>query len=94
MLVKEIFEEIKNDYKKYGEILEMEYFDDWINDTRFIFKVEGDKLLVYIRNDIEELEIIFTMDIEFIIHSSLEECIKEFNEYYYYAPNVYEEYLD
>lgn len=93
MLVKEIFEEIKKDYEKYGEVLQMEYFDDWVNDTRYIFKVEGDKLIVYIRDDAEELEISFIMDIDFILESSIEECIKEYNEYYYYAPNVYEEYL-
>ena len=91
MKVKEIFRELKNDYKRYGEVLQMEYFDDWINDTRFIFEVEGDKLLIYIRDDVEELEVAFTMDIEFILHFPIEECIKEFNEYYYYAPNVYEE---
>lgn len=90
MIIKEIFKEIKNDYKTYGEVLQVEYFDDYINDTLFIFKVEEDKLLVYIRDDMEELEIMFTMDIDFIIHSPLKECIKEFNEYYYYAPNVYE----
>jgi len=93
MLVKEIFEEIKKDYEQYGEVLQMEYFDDWINDTRFIFKVEGDKLVIYIRNDIEELEVIFAMDIDFILNSSINECIKEYNEYYYYAPNIYEDYL-
>lgn len=92
MLVEEIFKEIKNDYKTYGEVLQIEYFDDWLNDTRVIFKVEGDKLLIYVRNDIEELEVVFAMDIEFIVNSSLEECMKEFNEYYYYAPNIYEPY--
>ena len=92
MLLEEIFREIKKDYKTYGEVLEVEYFDDWVGDTRFIFRVEGDKLLVYVRNDIEELEICFTMDIEFIIHSTIRECIREYNEYYYYAPNVYEPY--
>ena len=93
MVVKEVFKEIKKDYEHYGEVLQMEYFDDWVNNTRFIFKVEGDKLLVCIRDDIEQLEIIFTMDIDFIIHSPINECIKEFNEYYYYAPNIYENYL-
>jgi hypothetical protein len=93
MLIETIFKEIKKDYKQYGEVFQLEYFDDWVNDTRYIFKVEGDKLLVYIRDDVEELEISFIMDIDFIIDSSIEECIKEFNEYYYYAPNVYEEYL-
>lgn len=92
MLVKEIFEEIKKDYKQYDEVVQMEYFDDWVDDTRFMFKVEGDKLLVWIKDDIEQLEICFAIDIEFILNSTIEECIKEFNEYYYYAPNVYEEY--
>ena len=91
MLAKMIFKEIKKDYNQYGEVLQMEYFDDWLDDTRYIFKVEGDKLIVYIRDEVEELEISFIMDIDFIIDSSIEECIKEFNEYYYYAPNVYEE---
>ena len=91
MIIKEIFKEIKKDYKKYGEVLQMEYFDDYVNGTRYIFRIEGDKLIVYIRNDIEELEVSFTMDIDFIIHSSIEQCIKEFNECYYYAPNIYEE---
>ena len=93
MLVKMIFKEIKNDYKQYGEALQMEYFDDWLDNTRYIFEVEGDKLLIYIRNDIEELELMFTMDIDFIIDSPIGECISEYNECYYYAPNVYEEYL-
>ena len=91
MIEKEVFKEMKKDYKKYGEVLQMEYFDDWINDTRYIFKVEGDKLIVYIRDDVEELELRFIMDIDFILDSTIEECIKEFNEYYYYAANVYEE---
>ena len=91
-MIREIFKEIKKDYDQYGEVFQMEYFDDWVDDTRVILNVEGDKLLVYIRDDVEELEISFIMDIEFIIHSSIEECIKEYNEYYYYAPNVYEEY--
>jgi len=91
MIIKEIFKEIKKDYKKYGEVLQMEYFDDYVDSTRYIFRIEGDKLIVYIRNDIEELEVSFTMDIDFIIHSSIEQCIKEFNECYYYAPNIYEE---
>ena len=94
MLVKMIFKEIKKDYNQYGEVWQMEYFDDYVNGTRYIFRIEGDKLLVYIRDDAEELEISFIMDIDFIIDSSIEECIKEFNEYYYYAPNVYEPYLD
>lgn len=93
MVEKEVFKEIKNDYKTYGEVLQMEYFDDYVDGTRYIFHIEGDKLLVYIRDDIEELEICFTMDIDFILKSSLEQCIKEYNEYYYYAPNIYEEYL-
>lgn len=92
MIEKEIFKEIKNDYKKYGDVLQMEYFDDYINGTRYIFNVEGDKLLIYIRDDVEEIEVSFTMDIDFILNSSLEECIKEFNQYYYYAPNTYEPY--
>jgi len=91
MIIKEIFKEIKKDYKKYGEVLQMDYFDDYVNGTRYIFRIEGNKLIVYIRNDIEELEVSFTMDIDFIIHSSIEQCIKEFNECYYYAPNIYEE---
>jgi len=94
MLIKEIFEEIKKDYKQYGEVLQMEYFDDYIDGTRYIFNIEQNKLVVYIRDDVEELEVVFTMDVDFIIHSSIEECIKEYNEYYYYAPNVYEKYLD
>lgn len=93
MLIKEIFEEIKNDYEQYGEVLQMEYFDDWVDDTRYIFRIEGDKLIVYIRDDVEELEIMFTMDIEFILNSAINECIKKFNEYCYYAPNVYQDYL-
>ena len=93
MELREIFEEMKKDYKQYGEVLQMEYFDDWVGEARTVFKVEGDKLLVYIRNDIEELELSFIMDIEFILHSSIEECIKEFNECYYYTPNVYEDSL-
>lgn len=92
MELRKIFQEMKNDYKHYGEVLQMEYFDDYVNNTRYIFKVEGDKLLVYIRDDIEELEVVFTMDIEFILNSTLNECIKEYNEYCYYAPNVYESY--
>ena len=92
MKLKEIFEAIKKDYERYGEVFQLEYFDGYINDTWVVFKVEGDKLLVWIRDDIEELEIIFTMDIEFIIHSTTEECIREYNEYYYYAPNVYGDY--
>ena len=92
MIIKEIFEEIKNDYKRYGEVLQMEYFDDWVDDSRVIFRVEGDNLIVYIRDDIEEFEIMFTMDIEFIIKSTVEDCIKEYNKCYYYAPNVYEPY--
>jgi len=91
MLVKEIFEEMKKDYKKYGEVLKIDYFDDYIDGTRYIFKVEGDKLIVYIKDDVEEIEVSFIMGIDFIIDSSIEKCIKEFNEYYYYAPNVYEE---
>jgi hypothetical protein len=92
MLVDMIFKEIKKDYERYEEVLQMEYFDDYIDDgTRYIFNIEGDKLLVYIRDDVEELEIMFTMDIEFILNSTINECIKEFNECYYYAPNVYEE---
>ena len=91
MIEKEVFEEMKKDYKKYGEVLKIDYFDDYIDGTRYIFKVEGDKLIVYIKDDVEEIEVSFIMDIDFIIHFSLEECIKEFNEYYYYAPNVYEE---
>lgn len=93
MKAKEIFEAIKKDYERYGEVFQLTYFDDYINGTRFIFKVEGDKLLIYIRDDIEELEIMFTMDIEFILKSSINECIKEYNECYYYAPNVYEDYI-
>ncbi len=93
MIEKEVFKTIKKDYKKYGEVLQMEYFDDWVDDTRFMFKVEGDNLLIWIKNDVEELELCFMMDIDFIIHSSINECIKTFNEYYYYAPNVYEDYL-
>lgn len=93
MLLKEIFEEIKNDYKTYGEVFQMEYFDDWIGETRAIFKVEGDKLIIYIRDDVEQLEIMFTMDIEFILNSTIEDCIKQYNEYCYYAPNIYEDYL-
>ena len=89
MLVKEIFQEIENDYEEYGEVLQMEYLDDWVDNSRVIFKVEGNKLIVYIRDDMEEFEIIFTMDIDFIIYSTIEECIKQFNEHYYYAPNVY-----
>ena len=92
-MIREIFKEIKNDYRTYGEVLQMEYFDDWIDDTRILFKVEGDRLLVWIRDDIEQLEIMFTMDIDFIIDSPIGECISEYNECYYYAPNVYEEYL-
>ncbi len=91
MIEKEVFKAIKKDYKKYGEVLQMEYFDDWVDDTRYIFKVEGDKLIVYIRDDIEELELSFIMDIDFIIDSSIEDCIKQYNECYYYAPNVYED---
>ena len=94
MELREIFKEIKKDYERYGEVFQMEYFDDYINGTRYIFKVERDKLLVYIRDDMEELEVVFTMDIDFIIHSSIEQCIREYNECYYYAPNVYEKYLD
>ena len=90
MRIKEIFKEIKKDYKQYGEVFQMGYFDDWINDTRYIFKVEGDKLLIYIRDDIEELEISFIMDIDFIIDSSINECIRAYNEYYFYAPDVFE----
>ena len=93
MLVKKIFEEIKKDYEQYEEVLQMEYFDDYVNGTRYIFRIEQDKLVAYIRDDVEELETCFTMDIDFIIHSSIEECIKEYNECYYYAPNVYEDYL-
>lgn len=92
MLIKEIFEEIKKDYEQYGEVLQMEYFDDYVDGTRYIFRIERDKLIVYIRDDIEELEIIFTMDIEFILKSSINKCIKTYNEYYYYAPNVYKPY--
>ena len=90
MELREIFKEMKKDYERYGEVFQMEYFDDYINGTRYIFKVERDKLLVYIRDDMEELEVVFTMDIEFILKSSIKECIREYNEYYYYAPNVYE----
>ena len=93
MLVEEIFEEMKKDYKKYGAVLQVEYFDDYIDGSRYTFKIEGDKLIVYIRDDIEELEVCFAMDIDFIVNSSIEECIKEYNEYYYYAPNIYEDYL-
>jgi hypothetical protein len=93
MIEKEIFKEIKKDYERYGEVLQMEYFDDSVDGTRYIFNIEGDNLLIYIRDDIEELEISFIMDIDFIIHSSIEECIKEYNECYYYAPNLYEDYL-
>jgi len=93
MTIKEIFKEIKNDYDQYGEVLQMEYFDDWVDDTRYIFRIEGDKLLIYIRDDVEQLEIMFTMDIEFILKSSINECIKTFNQYYYYAPNFYQDYL-
>ena len=89
MSIKEIFEEIKNDYEQYGEVLQMEYLDDWINETRIIFKVEGDKLIIYIRDDVEQLELIFTMNIEFILNSTIEDCIKQYNECYYYAPNIY-----
>ncbi len=89
MLIKEIFEEIKNDYKTYGEVLQIEYFDDYIDGTRYIFNIEGDKLLIYIRDDVEQLEIMFTMDVEFILYNTIEDCIKQYNEYYYYAPNVY-----
>ena len=89
MSIKEIFEEIKNDYEEYGEVFQMEYFDDYINGTRYIFRVEGDKLIIYIRDDVEQLELIFTMDIDFIIRSSIEDCIKQYNEYCYYAPNIY-----
>jgi hypothetical protein len=92
MELREIFEEMKNDYEKYGEVLQMEYFDDYVDGTRYIFHIEGDKLLVYIRDDIEELEISFIIDIEFILNSTINECIKEFNECYYYAPNVCESY--
>lgn len=91
MVVKEIFEEMKDDYKRYGEVLQIEYFDNWVGDTRFIFRVERDKLVVNIRDDIEEVELRFIMDIDFIIHSPLKECIKEYYEFYYYASNVYEE---
>ena len=91
MIEKEVFEEMKKDYKKYGEVLKIDYFDDYIDGTRYIFHIEGDKLIVYIRDDIEELELCFTMDINLIIDSSIEECIKEYNECYYYAPNVFEE---
>lgn len=90
MLVKEILQEIKNDYEQYGEVLQMEYFDDYVDGARYIFSIEGDKLIVYIRDDVEQFEIMFTMDIEFILNSSINECIKIFNEYYYYAPNIYE----
>lgn len=90
MIEKEVFKEMKKDYKQYGEVLQMEYFDDYVDGARYIFHVEGDKLLIYIRDDVEELEVVFTMDIDLIIDSSIEECIKEYNEYYYYAPNVYE----
>lgn len=93
MIEKEVFKTIKKDYKTYGEILQMEYLDDWINDARLIFKVEGDKLLVYIRDDIEQLELIFTMNINFILNSTIEDCIKEYNKCYYYAPNLYEDYF-
>lgn len=89
-MIREIFKEIKKDYDQYGEVFQMEYFDDWVDDTRVILNVEGNKLLVYIRNDIEELEVRFTMNIDFILKSSIEECIREYNECYYYAPNVYE----
>ena len=89
---KEVFKEIKKDYKEYGEVLQMEYFDDYIDGIRYVFRVEWDKLLIYIRDDAEELKICFTMDIDFILKSSIEECIKEFNECYYYAPNIYESY--
>jgi len=92
MLIKEIFEEIKNDYKQYGEVLQIEYFDDYVDGTRYIFRIEGNNLLVYIMDNVEELEIMFTMDIEFILNSTINESIKKFNEYYYYAPNVYEKY--
>ena len=92
MLVSKIFEAIKKDYKRYGEVFQLEYFDDWIGETRTIFKVEGDKLIIYIRDDIEQIELMFTMDIEFILNSTIEDCIKQYNEYYYYAPNVYEPY--
>ena len=92
MTLKEIFKEIKNDYEEYGEVFQMEYFDDYINGTRYIFRVEGDKLIIYLRNDIEEIEVIFTMDINFILESSINECIKTFNKYCYYAPNIYEQY--
>ena len=91
MIKKEVFKEIKKDYEHYGEVLQVEYFDDYVDGIRYIFKVEGDKLIVYIRDDVEEIEVRFIMDINFIIDSSVEECIKLFNEYYYYAPNVYEE---
>ena len=90
MELREIFKEMKKDYERYGEVFQMEYFDDYINGTRYIFKVERDKLLVYIRDDMEELEVVFTMDIEFILNASIKECIREYNECYYYAPNVYE----
>ncbi len=90
MEIKEIFEEIKKDYKKYGEVLQMEYFDDYVDSTRYIFGIEGNNLLVYIRDDVEEIEVGFIMNIDFILKSSINECIKAFNEYYYYAPNIYE----
>lgn len=93
MLIKEIFEEIKNDYEHYGEVLEIEYFDDYIDGARCIFRVERNKLIVYIRDDMEQFEIMFTMDIKFILKSSIEDCIKQYNEYYYYAPNIYEDYV-
>lgn len=93
MVEKEVFKTIKKDYKKYGEVLQMEYFDDYVDSRRYIFSIEGDKLIVYIRDDVEELELMFTMDIEFILNSTIEDCIKQYNEYCYYAPNVYEDYV-
>lgn len=94
MLIAEIFKTIKDDYKKYGEVLQIEYFDDWINDTRFTFIIEGDNLVICIRNDIEKFEIGFLMEIEYILNFSIEDCIKTYNEYCYYSPNVYEEELN
>ena len=91
MFIAEIFKTIKDDYKKYGEVLQIEYFDDWVGDDRYIFMVDGDNLVICIRNDIEKFEIGFTMEINPIVNSRIETSIKLFNEHYYYSPNVYEE---
>ena len=40
-MIREIFKEIKKDYDQYGEVFQMEYFDDWVDDTRILLRSKG-----------------------------------------------------